>query len=96
MTDNNAQDFPKNFWEALYGRPLDKAELDEMQGNAVAFIKLMTEERLISKRRELQLEIFRIDRELENISISTPLTTGDLLQKFDVASAFMLRNRPSD
>lgn len=59
---------PDNFWEAIYDRPLEKIELAEIDARAKAFIKLMLEEQLLEKRRELQVEIYKIDCELEDLA----------------------------
>ena len=59
---------PDNFWEAAYDRPLEKTELAEINSNAKAFIKLMLEEQLLEKRRKLQVEIYKIDCELDDLA----------------------------
>ena len=78
---------PNNFWEAAYDRPLEKAELAEIDGNAKAFIKLMLEEQLLEKRRKLQVEIYKIDCELEDLAknIFPVMNLETAIQKFESA-----------
>jgi hypothetical protein len=75
----------ENFWEALYARPLEKAELAEIDVNAKAFIKLMLEEQLLEKRRKLQVEIYKIDCELEDLAknIFPIMNLETAIQKFE-------------
>ena len=83
---SNATKFkPNNFWEARYDRPLEKIELAEIEGNAKAFIKLMLEEQLLEKRRKLQVEIYKIDCELEDLAknIFPVVDRAALIQKFE-------------
>lgn len=76
---------PKNFWEALSDRPLQKVELAEIDGNAKAFIKLILEEQLLEKRRKLQVEIYKIDCDLEDLAknIFPVMSLETLKQKFE-------------
>lgn len=76
---------PKNFWEAIADRPLEKAELVEIDDNAKAFIKLMLEEQLLEKRRKLQVEIYKIDCELEDLAknVFPIMSLKTLKQKFE-------------
>ena len=80
---------PNNFWEAAYDRPLEIAELAEIDGNAKAFIKLMLEEQLLEKRRKVQVEIYKIDCELEDLAknISPVVDRAALIQKFESSLA---------
>lgn len=67
---------PRNFWEAAYNQPLEKLELDQIQENATAFVKFMMEEKLMQKRRNLEVEIYKIDRELSDLDKNIfPITT---------------------
>lgn len=86
---NETEFKPNNFWEARYDRPLEKAELAEIDGNAKAFIKLMLEEQLLEKRRKLQVEIYKIECELENLAknIFPVVNRAALIQKFESSLA---------
>jgi hypothetical protein len=82
---------PKNFWEAVYDCPLEKNELAQIHSNATAFVRLLQEEQLLEKRRKFQVEIFKIDREIERLEENI-LTTCDLKtirQRFESAMASM-------
>ena len=71
MSDEKSEFKPKNFWEAVYNQPLEKLELNQIQGNAKAFVKFLKEEQLLQKRRKLEVEIYKIDRELANLNKNT-------------------------
>jgi len=88
---------PTNFWESLYNRQLEQRELDEIQSNATAFVSTLMEARLLEEKRKLLVEIYRIDHELENLAknILPHLAPNEIIEKFDVASAFMLKNKIS-
>lgn len=86
---------PENFWEVVYDRPLEKAELAEIDGKAKAFIKLMLEEQLLEKRRKLQVEIYKIDCELESLAknILPIVDRAELKQKFESSLATLQSER---
>ena len=86
---------PENFWEAAYDRPLEKVELAEIDGNAKYFIKLMLEEQLLEKRRKLQVEIYKIDCELENLAknILPVIDRAAMIQKFESSLATLQSER---
>lgn len=87
--NNEPEVKPDNFWEVLCDLPLGKNELAEMDGNAKAFIKSMLEEQLLEKRRKLQVEIYKIDCELEGLAknIFPIVDRAALLQKFESSLA---------
>jgi hypothetical protein len=89
---NSSSEFvPANFWEALYGRMPDESQLNDIHGNAKAMVKLLLGEELLDMRRKFQVEIFKIDRELERLEANT-FPSSDLKtlrQKFESAMASM-------
>jgi hypothetical protein len=90
--DEATSDFqPSNFWEVLHDRPLDERELADVDARATAFIKLMKEEQLQQKRREFQLEIFKIDCELGDLAngILPYYDRKTLREKFESAMVSM-------
>lgn len=89
MSDKKSEFKPKYFWEVVYDRPLDERELAEVDGRSMEFIKLVKGAQLEQKRHELQLEIYKIDCELNDLErgFLPYLDHETLREKFESALA---------
>ena len=89
MSDRKPEFKPKHFWEAIYYRPLNECELAEVDARSMEFIKFLRGAQLEQKRRKLQLEIYKIDYELNDLErgFLPYLDQETLRKKFESALA---------